>query len=128
VWDTAKKEFVTFKKVSEEHSLSTVAVIERDDFLPHLSGLCHYPLHLLHQTADDMFEELGFEKKIINGVTNYIKELIYVGGQRKIAFYNNSKGYSTTIDRWGEANLSAVTSIPEHQAIHQKLIELGWIE
>jgi hypothetical protein len=71
---------------------------------------------------------LGFEKKIINGVTNYIKELIYVGGQRKIAFYNNSKGYSTTIDRWGEANLSAVTSIPEHQAIHQKLIELGWIE
>lgn len=81
----------------------------------------------LHQTADDMFEKLGFEKKIINGVTNYIKELIYVGGQRKIAFYNNSKGYSTTIDRWGEANLSAVTSIPEHQAIHQKLIELGWI-
>jgi hypothetical protein len=129
VWDTAKKEFVTFKKVSEEHSLSTVAVIERDDFLPHLSGLCHYPLHLLHQTADDMFEKVGYEKKledssyIIYNYHNYeggyITELRIDKEKNKYKltnFTNNNQAFSA----WGDKLL--------HLAIHQKMIELGYIE
>lgn len=56
VWDIANKSFVIFKKLSEEHSMDTLAVIERDN------EKHHYPISLLKKTADDTFKELKYEK------------------------------------------------------------------
>ena len=66
----------------------------------------------LHQTADDMFKELGFEKSP-NSNELYIVVMDYV------EFDLETKTYLTSIE-----NITPQL----HLAIHQKLIELGWIE
>ena len=76
-----------------------------------------------HHTADDMFEALGYEETqplahlirftrknnnhIININFNLASQVYYV---------DNRKGIACDILK------------TEHQAIHQKLIELGWVE
>ena len=108
VWDIANKSFAIFKKLSEEHSMDTLAVIERDNEKQ------HYPIRLLHQSADSMFEELGFSKSTNSAYAKYHKHNI------KITF----------VDYNGKMVLGvpAIVTPQLHQAIHQKLIELGWIE
>jgi hypothetical protein len=82
-----------------------------------------------HQTADDMFEELGYRtvsedsSYIIYNYHNYedgyITELRIDKEKNKYKltnFTNNNQAFSA----WGDKLL--------HLAIHQKMIELGWIE
>ena len=73
------------------------------------------------QTADSMFEELGYEKRDkVYGKRN-------ASWYETIEFYNNY--YTHTEWHEDEEETRAVpTTIEEHLAIHQKLIELGWIE
>jgi hypothetical protein len=126
VWDIANKEFVIFKQVSKEHSMDTLAVIQRQDELQ------HYPVRLLHQTADDMFKELGY-----NPYTLCLNDDL-VGYQwhdkdfndhtiRNIMFYKD-KTWNIFQDNICKAIVFDRPTIKEHLAIHQKMIELGWIE
>ena len=67
----------------------------------------------LHETADDMFEKLGFEKsKIYENL--YVKD-----NDEMVEFYLEDKCY------W---NSFPHISPELHLAIHQKGIELGWWE
>lgn len=72
----------------------------------------------LHETADDMFEKLGFEK--------YEDEyaVIYTGVV-VVIFDKYYKRYFVT-DKIREGAGDIIP--PLHQAIHQKLIEMGEIE
>ena len=76
----------------------------------------------LHQTADDMFKELGFERQENN-----------IFGKRNGSWYETIEFYSNYYMHieWNEdeeETRAVATTIEEHQAIHQKLIELGYIE
>ena len=100
VWDKKKKCLDTVKQVMYESY-----VLESD---------IRYAINekQLHQTAQTMFEELGFSKSP-NSKELYIVVMDYV------EFDLETKTYLTSIE-----NITPQL----HQAIHQKLIELGWIE
>ena len=90
----------------------------------------HYPIldEDLHQTADDMFESLGYELKL--------KSSMYIIYEH----HNSENGITTvvTLDISREAYkvsnhtrnnriYSALINKKLHQAIHQQMIELGWL-
>ncbi|MDY0389211.1 MAG: hypothetical protein RBT65_19245 [Methanolobus sp.] len=69
-------------------------------------------------TADDMFEKLGFKLKeteeyYIYTLKKYTQWKIYI-----------SKKYGSYYVSLSDTSIAK----SDHQAIHQKLIELGWIE
>lgn len=82
----------------------------------------------LHETADDMFKELGYH--IIKNDKDYLTyKTIY---NYSIQFYKFNKEYfvgmyDDVFNQNTEGELCSITK-EEHQAIHQKMIELGWIE
>ena len=67
------------------------------------------------QTADSMFEALGYEKSTNSAYAKYHKHNI------KITFVNDVNGKMVS-------GVPAIVTPQLHQAIHKKLIELGWIE
>jgi len=69
----------------------------------------------LHETADDMFEKLGYTKREEQG-----NIITYKNTRFTIAFDREHKEY------WHD-NETSIT-IDEHLTIHQKGIELGWWE
>ena len=69
----------------------------------------------IHETADSMFEELGYEKSTNSAYAKYHKHNI------KITFVNDVNGKMVS-------GVPAIITPQLHRAIHQKLIELGWIE
>lgn len=73
----------------------------------------------IHQTADSMFEELGYE------MFNKGAQLIFKNKQYQIVFDKVFEGYY--IDRL-VGNIETFINTQLHLAVHQKLIELGWIE
>ena len=77
----------------------------------------------LHETSDDMFENLGYEKVITIESTLQYRSVI--SRSRVYIFVNEAtKDYLI-----GDKLRMAVYITPEfHQAIHQKGIELGWWE
>ena len=77
----------------------------------HIDNRHSYVTHLIHQTAQTMFEELGYSKSP-NSNELYIVVMDYV------EFDLETKTYLTSIE-----NITPQL----HQAIHQKLIELGWL-
>lgn len=71
----------------------------------------------LHETADDMFKELGFEK-----TSGGEKSTVYSHGIHALIFDDKFH-----FEKRGYIYHGSVT--PQlHLAIHQKMIELGWIE
>ena len=71
----------------------------------------------LHQTAHDMFEALGYVKETDDeNLILYWKELPY----QEIHFDRSDNTIGILESDW----LTKKT----HQAIHQQLIELGWLE
>jgi len=85
----------------------------------------------LHQTADDMFEALGYEPTMAsnNMVTyefddgGYIKEIEFL---KYPIPHIRLKEYEEYNDNNPQGQFSCYIDL--HQAIHQKMIELGWIE
>jgi len=80
----------------------------------------------VHQTADDMFEALGFEKERLILTFGCVGDMfIYKqpnNGKIKEIFFRETDNqieikYDTDND----------ITVNEHLAIHQKLIELGWL-
>jgi hypothetical protein len=82
-----------------------------------------------HQTADDMFEELGFEK--IKEDSRYIIYSLHCYEQgfiTELRFDKDKNKYILT-NFTNNNNMFAGTFTTDlHLAIHQKLIELGWIK
>lgn len=73
--------------------------------------------------ADKMFEELGYEKKIINdGVTGtlFVYEGIFEKGFKRVSFYKDKK------ISCGNPFFEARLDIAEVKAINKKVEELGW--
>ena len=75
------------------------------------------------KTADEMFEELGYEIIIDNGTTlNYEKEGALF--DKEIVFELIDKNVCAELGTGESANIS----VAELQAINQKCKELGWME
>ena len=120
VWSKEYKEFAT---VVDDSYFETCRIKFTD-------GEVHSIFNIdLHQTADDMFEELGYEDKshttkgwflIEKDFGSYIEEIridLLTGDYKKSRIFSEDKMM------W-----SGTFTKEEHLAIHQKLIELGRIE
>lgn len=75
------------------------------------------------KTADEMFEELGYEKKYLNNIQWYIKKL-FKNNYTQITFDVIDKTVAASNNKNEAINLD----IKELQAINKKCQELGWIE
>ena len=99
--------------IKDMKEFGIIQEIKGDDYHSDLkNGIDFSHFDNIHQTADDMFKELGFSKSP-NSSELYIVVMDYV------EFDLESKTYLTSIE-----NITPQL----HQVIHQKLIELGWIE
>ena len=72
----------------------------------------------LHQTAQTMFEELGFTKEIDSKYDE-----VYSNHYGTVIFDTNSY-----VILMNDKKVSPVINIKIHLAIHQQMIEKGWIE
>ena len=70
--------------------------------------------------ANKMFEELGYEKQLQPTISGWI---LYKKANELIGFFPADNAYVKMSD-----GLTAVSTVKEHQAIHEKLKELGWLE
>jgi hypothetical protein len=77
----------------------------------------------LHQTAQTMFEELGYDYE--NDIKN---ERIIYKWKDSLEIIFSLKEKEVWLERIGDTSGEYILEIKEHLAIHQKLIELGWIE
>ena len=68
-----------------------------------------------HQTAQTMFEALGYDE-----CEKTLNTLVYISNRFTITFDTINKEY------WHDNDKSI--SVEEHLAIHQQMIELGYIE
>lgn len=128
VWSKTFKDFA----IVIDNSYELTSKIKFDNFDNNEDySITVFNIHL-HQTADDMFEELGY-----NPYTLCLNDDL-VGYQwhdkdfndhtiRNIMFYKD-KTWNIFQDNICKAIVFDRPTIKEHQAIHQKLIELGWIE
>jgi hypothetical protein len=84
----------------------------------------------LHETADDMFERLGYERDndAPYGFISYSK-ILKNGDKHYVTFRLEEKQYviGLMIPKVPNAFVDWADT-QHHNAIHQKLIELGWIE
>ena len=119
VWIVEEKKYAKITKVDDITFFDKVAYdieIENDDY----TGYWRFGI-ALHETADDMFEKLGYEKKIKESTC-----LTYNNKNLWVEFDLDSKSYLVWED-WC-SGLNAFNVLPQlHLAIHQKLIELGWV-
>lgn len=81
------------------------------------------------RTAKQMFEELGFKEKTVNGATYYIAgEGEFV--KRTIMFFDTT--YHTVLEYFRDEKYIREGSVgifyKLHQAITQQMIELGWLK
>lgn len=126
-----KKEFKVGQRVwiKDMKEFGTIVEIKGDGYHSDLEGGIDFShFDNIHQTADDMFKELGYH--IIKNDKDYLTyKTIY---NYSIQFYKFNKEYfvgmyDDVFNQNTEGELCSIT-LDEHQAIHQKLIELGWIE
>ena len=69
--------------------------------------------------ADKMFEELGYEKQLHPIISDFIS---YKKTNESIGFFPADNAYVKLSD-----GLIEIITVKEHQAIHEKMKELGWI-
>lgn len=87
-------------------------------------------------TAKEMFEKLGFKRRIIHSDTKNVLATMYVkkydeNDEVIICFAYNSKTYrvENVEGRKNHENIYATSvNIETHKAITQQMKELGWIE
>lgn len=77
----------------------------------------------LHETADSMFEKLGYEKD--NDIKN---ERIIYKWEDSLEIIFSLKEKEVWLERIGDTSGEYILEINEHLAIHQKMIEMGWVE
>ena len=126
VWFNHNKEFLKVVAISP---IKGIVICQFDNGQHHKISIDD-----LHQTADDMFKELGFAlmNQSIKGA-NYLQtndcEIYPYNKDDKIqiVFYKEVEGYVVT-SPLSDINVDIVIKLELHQAIHQKLIELGWVE
>ena len=126
------KEFKVGQRIwiKDMKEFGTIVEIKGDGYHSDLeSGIDFSHFDNIHQTAHDMFKELGYEDKsyttkgwflIEKDFGSYIEEIridILTGDYKKSRIFPEDKMM------W-----SGTLTKEEHLAIHQKLIELGWIE
>ena len=70
------------------------------------------------ETADKMFEKLGYEKGSGHNLGNGEKYIYYSGNYNTINLYKKSK----------KININGSFSMQELQAINRKVLELGWLK
>ena len=75
------------------------------------------------QSAQTMFEELGYEKE-----EDLKNERIIYKWEDSLEIIFSLKEKEVWLERIGDMSGEYILEINEHLAIHQKLIELGWIE
>ena len=75
------------------------------------------------QSADSMFEELGYEKE-----EDLKNDRIIYRWRDSLETIFSLKEKEMWLERIGDMSGEYILEIKEHLAIHQKLIELGWIE
>ena len=75
------------------------------------------------QTADSMFEELGYEKE-----EDLKNDRIIYRWRDSLETIFSLKEKEMWLERIGDMSGEYILEIKEHLAIHQKLIELGWVE
>jgi hypothetical protein len=109
--------------IKDMKEFGTILEIKGDDYHSDLkNGIDFSHFDNIHQTADDMFEELGWLHN---------EEYAPASG-RKIDKYYYKGGNFITFEP--NANVKTICGVPnilsleEHLAIHQKMIEMGWIE
>lgn len=106
--------------IKDMKEFGTIVEIKGDGYHSDLeSGIDFSHFDNIHQTADDMFEELGFKKSVNDGI-----KLAYSNGLFAVVIDIKDKTY-TFSDR---TNTAFYLDLDLHLAIHQKLIELGYIE
>src|SRR6056297_1125273 len=82
----------------------------------------------LHQTADDMFEALGYEKKLEDSSYIIYESFSFEEGiSTEVRIDKNNKRHKVSNYTRNNNIFSAYVVIEKHLAIHQKLIELGWL-
>lgn len=74
------------------------------------------------KTAKEMFEELGYTEKFNTDIIEW-----YEKAENCICFYKIKKSYESYYDG-DEGAMSVSLTIDEHKAIHQRMIELGWLK
>lgn len=117
--------------------LNVTEVVENECFYDYIiedndgDWFVHVTESKIHETAETMFEKIGY--KVVSSKDEDV--LMYFLGGRFVYFilndthiYGKNKGYGCyEINENG--NKVQTTIIPNlHLAIHQQLIELGWIE
>ena len=124
VWIKDLKEYGTLVEID----------IERNEYHSKLNaGIDYSRLDNLHQTAHDMFVELGFAliNQSIKGA-NYLQtndcEIYPYNKDDKIqiVFYKEVEGYVVR-SPLSDINGDIVIKLELHQAIHQMMNELGWL-
>ena len=80
-------------------------------------------------SADEMFEELGYEIQVENGFILYNK-ILEINDEYKVIVFNVKKALVDirTDDNFNLQVITTVLNMQELQAINKKCKELGWIE
>lgn len=73
-------------------------------------------------TANEMFNSLGFDRTVTH-INMVLTEICYREEYTSVYFYIDTKIYCTR----GRFSTSANISPELHKAIHQQMLELGWI-
>ena len=136
VWIKDSKKKNTIIKIVES-GFTKVTLYELENSKATLYELDNYSIHDksdLHQTADDMFEALGYESYYASATDMFVYHKVddLLRAVLKIyipRFDSDDYGYQkVAINHINNHKWNCDISIGEHLAIHQKLIELGYIE
>ena len=113
VWIKDMKEFGTIQEIKGDDCHSDLK-----------NGIDFSHFDNIHQTADSMFEELGYEKKSnVKGIL-----LTYRNNADIIIDFDLIEKSYAVYYYEGDNLIYTEINTQLHLAIHQKLIELGWIE
>lgn len=115
VWFNHNKEYV---KVVATPPIKGIVICQFDNGQHHKISIDD-----LHETADSMFEALGYEKE-----EDLKNDRIIYRWRDSLETIFSLKEKEMWLERIGDMSGEYILEIKEHQAIHQKLIELGWIE
>lgn len=119
VWVIKAKKYATITDKYISYKRQVYEIEDNENLL--------YKEHEFHETADDMFRELGFELYYAKATDMYV----YHKDDFKIyipRFMIDDYGYQKTCsNRITNQEWFCNISNAEHLAIHQKMIELGWL-
>jgi len=133
VWVIDDKKYATITAIEKRNEYNTFIYIDIDN--DNYKGYWRFDCQL-RQTAQTMFEALGYEYNgrydnddYVTTVYSKVKDgLLY-----RIGFHEDSKKYSLSCSKDGDVIVTEFFDFENittqlHLAIHQQLIEKGWIK